>query len=178
VKQLPCSGQWLLDFADERLAAEQRPRAEQHLAACPACRQELASLQCSGKLLQAYFATAAAHGSPARDVAQQPGRVWLAASTGLVAIATVVLAMVYLFPGHFSSVDRPPPPTLALAPVVPAIAQPTQAAPSAAEDVLAEVAREAQIARLRAACDILAREPGMSERHAALEKYLAESYGL
>jgi len=55
--------------------------------------------------------------------------------------------------------------------------EPAQNQP-AEDDVLALIARESQIARLRAASEILAKEPGMNERHLAMQQYLAQTYGV
>ena len=44
--------------------------------------------------------------------------------------------------------------------------------------MLALISRETQIARLRMASEILAKEPGMNERHLAIERYLIQAYGV
>ena len=125
-------------------------------------------------MLSAYFATADSI-SPVAVLSKRanPQTAWNAAPLALASIAaTALLVSMFFFLGR----ER--------GEVVKAVSPPTEAvAPSAAEqpeedDVLALISRETQIARLRTASEILSKEPGMNERHLAIEKYLTQAYGV
>ena len=179
-----CNGDWLLEYADGELSAADSAQAESHLAACPGCSREVAALRNSREMLSAYFATAdVSHvGWPSqavRDGLRSPSykrhRVsWNAAALALASLAaTALLVSMFFFLGRETGE------------VVKVISPPTEVpvAPSAAkqpeeDDVLALISRETQIARLRMASEILAKEPGMNERHLAIEKYLTQAYGV
>jgi anti-sigma factor RsiW len=170
-----CNGDWLLEYADGELSAADCAQAESHLAACPGCSLEVAALRTSREMLSAYFATA----DSIRPVAAlskraNPQTAWNAATLALASIAaTALLVSMFFFlereRGEVVKVVSPP----AQAPIAsPAPEQPEE------DDVLALISRETQIARLRMASEILAKEPGMNSRHLAIEKYLIQAYGV
>jgi anti-sigma factor RsiW len=173
--EFSCNGDWLLEYADGELSAADCAQAESHLAACPGCSREVAALRSSREMLSAYFATANSISPVAASSARaNPQTAWNAAALALASIAaTALLVSSFFFLGR----ER--------GEVVKAISPPTEApvAHSVAEqpeedDVLALISRETQIARLRMASEILAKEPGMNERHLAIEKYLTQAYGV
>ncbi|MBC7854895.1 MAG: zf-HC2 domain-containing protein [Pirellulaceae bacterium] len=170
-----CNGDWLLEYADGELADSDSAQAESHLAACPACSREVAALKSSREILSAYFATADSL-SPVTDLskrtASQSG--WNSAALALAstAAAALLVSMFFFLAGERGEVVRAVTPPAELSVASPVAEEPEE------EDVLAMISRETQIARLRMASEILAKEPGMNERHLALEKYLAEAYGV
>ena len=170
-----CNGDWLFEYTDGELSAADCARAELHLATCPGCSREVAALRTSREMLSTYFATADGI-SPVTALSKRanPQTAWNAATLALASVAaTALLVSMFFFLGQ----ER--------GEVVKAVLPPAEvpAAPSAAEqpeedDVLALISRETQIARLRMASEILAKEPGMNERHLAIEKYLTQAYGV
>ena len=170
-----CNGDWLLEFADGDLSAADSLRAESHLAACPGCSREVAALKNSREMLSAYFATADSI-SPVAALSKRtnPQSGWNTAVLALASIAATALlvSMIFFLAGEKGEVVRAVTP-----PAERPVASPVAEEPEE-EDVLAMISRETQIARLRMASEILAKEPGMTERHLALEKYLAEAYGV
>ena len=183
MKKIECSGDWLVEYADGDLSLELVRSAKEHLTACPHCSQALARLQQSRELLTTYFGSL----TPAttRGVRPSPARrrVDAAAKLAVAAIVALVLLGIGLFAfrgGPKRDVAKTPAAGIQTVPQtipVPSTGAPTSTAP-ADDDVLAQITRETQIARLRAASEILAKEPGMMERHLAIDKYLAEAYGV
>ena len=168
-----CKGDWLVEYADGELTAADSAQAELHLTACPGCTREVAALRSSREILSTYFA--AADGvRPIADLRQQASSQtgWNAAAMALASLAAAVLLVsAFFFLGRErGEVVRAATPKLP----VPSLA----AEEPEEEDVLAMISRETQIARLRTASEILAKEPGMNDRHLAMEKYLAEAYGV
>lgn len=122
-------------------------------------------------MLAAYFATANVSPIPS---SKRHRTSWNAAALALASLAaTALLVSMFFFLGQEQGevVKGVAPP--AERPVTPPVVEQPEE-----DDVLAMISRETQIARLRAASEILAKEPGMNERHLALEKYLAEAYGV
>ena len=173
--KFPCNGDWLVAYADGELTAANSAQAEMHLAACPGCSREVAALQSSREKLSAYFAKADGISPLAPSVRQaNPQTSWNTAALALASIAaTALLVSLFIFlAGKREEVVRAVTPPAEL-PVASRVAEEPEE-----EDVLAMISRETQIARLRMASEILAKEPGMTERHLALEKYLTEEYGV
>jgi len=169
-----CNGDWLVEYADGELPASDSALAEQHLAGCSHCSREVASLSRSRQMLAGYFATADGH-RPVAQVARRPQSPsgWNAAVMGLASVAAaglLISLIIYLSREKVDVVRRVPGET-----PIP-VAAPAEHQPE--EDVLAIITRETQIARLKATSEILAKEPGMNERHLAMQRYLAQTYGV
>jgi hypothetical protein len=171
-----CHGDWLIDYADGALPADQVEAAKEHLAACPGCRREVAALQSSGEQLQQYFVQL--HRTEQcsvpllrhrwMSIAQRAATVAASVALVWVAYSLAGLASKPLSPLHVVQLEtEETKPTTTSAPL-------TQ--DHEADDIAAEIARETQIARLKAAITILHDEPGMSERSAALQQYLLQTY--
>jgi anti-sigma factor ChrR (cupin superfamily) len=182
--EFDCNGDWLLAYADGELSATDSAQAESHLATCPSCSREVAALQNSREMLSAYFATADAHvgwssqaarnglGSPLYN--SRPRVSWNAAALASASIAaTALLVSMFFFLGREQGEGVKVVSPSTEVPVAPSAAEQPQE-----DDVLALISRETQIARLRMASEILAKEPGMNERHLAIEKYLTQTYGV
>jgi|GEM_PF-4183236 anti-sigma factor RsiW len=170
-----CNGDRLLEYVDGELSAADSAQAESHLTICASCSREVAALRTSREMLSAYFATA----DSIRPVAglskrANPQTTWSAATLALASLAaTALLVSMFFFLERETGevVKAIPPPTEAS--VAPSVAEQPEE-----DDVLALISRETQIARLRMASEILAKEPGMNERHLAIEKYLTQAYGV
>jgi hypothetical protein len=173
MQALHCHGDWLIDYADGALPQQQLAAAEQHLSTCPACQREVAALQNSGAQLDRYFAalrrTEQCSAGPRRShwttVAQRAAAI--AACLALVAMGCWLNRQARIDIGPVELVQHEPTPPETSKQVPPTADH---------DDIAAEIARETQIARLRAAIAILKDEPGMSERSAALQQYLVEAY--
>lgn len=173
MQTMNCHGDWLIDYADGALPPDQLAAAEQHLAQCVQCRREADALKTSGSRLAGYFAALlrTEHGSvlPVRSrwtvVAQRA--VAVAACLGLLAMGYCLNRQARVGIRPIEIVQHEPAPRETVAPPVPT---------SDHDDIAAEIARETQIARLKAAITILKDEPGMSDRSAALREYLSEAY--
>jgi anti-sigma factor RsiW len=170
-----CNGDWHLEYADGELSAADSLRAESHLAACPGCSREVAALKSSREMLSAYFVTAGSL-SPVAALSKRtnPQTGWNTAVLALAstAAAALLVSIFFLLAGERDEVVRSATSPLELPAISPVAEDPEE------EDVLAMISRETQIARLRMASEILAKEPGMNERHLAMEKYLVEAYGV
>ena len=170
-----CNGDWLLEYADGELSAADSAQAEAHLAACLACSREIAALKSSREMLSAYFATADSF-SPVAALSKRtdPQSGWNAAALALASTAATALlvSMFFFLEGERNEVVRAVTPSAELPVASPVAEEPEE------EDVLTIISRETQIARLRMASEILAKEPGMNERHLAIEKYLTQTYGV
>ena len=169
--EFDCNGDWLLEYADGELSAADSARAELHLATCASCSREVAALKSSREMLSAYFATADAHVRlPSQVVRKVSWNAAVLALASTAATALLVSLFFFLERERGEVVRTVPPPAEVSAP--PVAEQPAE------DDVLALISRETQIARLRMASEILAKEPGMNERHLAIEKYLTQAYGV
>ena len=176
MQRFDCHSDWLVDYADGALPADQLAAAEMHLAGCPSCRREVAALQSSGVQLQQYFA--ALRRTEQCSVPPLRHR-WktIAQRAATVAACVALLSLAYSLAGFASKPVQPlniaqreaqeTKPTTTVAPPV---------NDHEADDIAAEIARETQIARLKAAITILHEEPGMSERSDALRQYLSDAY--
>lgn len=175
MQNLPCHGDWLIEYADGALPLPQLAAADEHLAACPACQEELAALRTSGARLQSYFATLSRteHCSVPRT-ARAPRWSVVAQRAAAVAACVALVALGYWL-NRQARVDVRP---FEVVQHVEAPREIINQVPQTTvhDDIAAEIARETQIARLRAAIAILKDEPGMSERSAALQQYLVEAY--
>lgn len=183
MQTLHCHGDWLLDYADGALPPPQLAAAEQHLSHCPVCRREVAALQTSGEQLSGYFATLRASTNslplPPGERVGVRGLVsnhWTSVAQRVVAVAAclALVAMGYWL-NRQARVDVRP---VEIVQHEPTPRETSKETPQSVDhdEIAAEIARETQIARLRAAIAILKDEPGMSERSAALQQYLSEAY--
>jgi hypothetical protein len=186
MQPLHCHGDWLIDYADGALPPPQLAAAAQHLSQCPACQREAAALQVSGQRLSGYFTTLRASAAslplpPGKRVGVRSASAWTsiaqraaAIAAGLALIATGYWlnrpARVDVRPVEIVQHDPTPRETIQQVP------QTAQHSAPDDDEIAAEIARETQIARLRAAIAILKEEPGMSERSAALQQYLSQAY--
>jgi anti-sigma factor RsiW len=180
MNSLTCHGDWLVDYADDELSGQQLAAAERHVAACPACRRELTALQASDAKLNAYFSEirnprgreslAKNDLQPARSPRspKTPDPLTLRSISRRTLVAAACIAVIALGLAY----SRPKPSASPTTHVV------ERAAPTepADEDPLAEINRQTQIARLRAAIAILKEEPAMEERSKSLEQYLSDAY--
>jgi Putative zinc-finger len=188
MSKFPCNGDWHVEYADGELNFADSAQAELHLAACPGCSREVAALQSSREKLSAYFAAAVGSyvGRPFRAVndglespshdrdRSRPQTGWNVAALALASIAATALlvSMFFFLERERREVVRAVTPPAGVPAVSPAVEKQEE------DDILALISRETQIARLRTASEIFAREPGMNDRHLAMEKYLAEAYGV
>lgn len=166
MKRLNCNHEWLLDYADDTLAIDQRVAADAHLAGCPACRRQLQALRTSGELLTAYFRPEIA---PPQETmpARRSRQAVIASGMALAAALLVAITLPRMERSQRPGTER-----------ILGAMRPAAIDLADAQAIEAELQREAQIARLRAAHAILNREPGLKERSKALEKYLADIYGV
>jgi len=172
---LLCSGEWLFEFADGELSAADSAQAEQHLADCPGCSREVGALKGSREMLSAYFTSA----DSLNPVAAKSKRTSVPAGWNTAALALASTAATALLVSMFFFLEEKGDEVVrAIAPLVELPVASPVAEESVEEDVLALISRETQIARLRMASEILAKEPGMNKRHLALEKYLTQTYGV
>lgn len=171
MQMLECHGDWLIDYSDGALPPDQLAAAEQHLAQCPACQREVVALQTSGARLTGYFETL--RRTEQCSVLRTPSR-WsvIAQRAAAVAACLALVAMGYWLNRQANSGPEP----LNIVQHDPISEVKNDQTSVAADDIAAEIARETQIARLKAAITILKDEPGMSERSDALQKYLSEAY--
>jgi hypothetical protein len=72
----PEAREWLSAYIDEALAPEERLRVEAHLASCPECQRELATLRRTVSLLQRVQPARAPAGFADRVLAAARGRPW------------------------------------------------------------------------------------------------------
>lgn len=168
MNNIECNGDWLIDYADGELI--ESAAAESHLAVCATCRGELQRLRASGRKLGQYFDALRKVEAPAEATVptrRTSGRRW--ALVGAAAIAASLLAValgINFWPSQPQDLVGQKKPEQ----------QPPARQVVAEPDVLAQITRETQIAKLRATIAILEQDPSMQERRESLEKYLAESY--
>jgi anti-sigma factor RsiW len=165
MSELSCNSDRLLDYADGMLSATERTVVDEHLQHCESCRRELTALQTSGARLTSYFAQL----RTAPATVQRPRWLSVAQRAAAVAACLAAIALAYALTSKTTTPRHPIAANIGESPTAPAVLGDT-------EDLLAEIARAEQIARLQATIAILKDEPGMSERRAALERYLAEAY--
>ncbi len=171
-----CNGDWHLEYADDELTPADLAEAELHLAECPSCSREVAALRRSREMLTTYFVAAEqSHPVPSVNLSARANISWNTAALALASLAaTALLVSVVLWSdgGKEKTATNVPSPSEPPAVTRTASNDPTE------EEVLAMISRETQIARLRMASEILAKEPGMHERRQAIDRYLAEAYGV
>jgi len=179
MQPIECAGDWLVDYADGELSGNDLAAANEHLQTCAECRDEAAQLQSSRKALDGYFQLLHETVGPASSlpVSVKGSRRWRHIAAVAATIALIVASYALL-----SSINRDANQPEVARSETP-LSEPTAGTEPASadnntadDDLLAEITRETQIARLRATIAILGQEPGMDERRAALEKYLAEAY--
>ena len=167
-----CHGDWLIDYADGALPHDQHVAAEQHLAQCPACQREVDALATSGARLTSYFEVIRR-----TEQCSVPGIRFrwnvIAQRAAAVAACVALMALGHWLNRQANSSVRPQNIAQYEAPRE-AIEFPNSNTNH--DDIAAEIARETQIARLKAAIAILKEEPGMSERSDALKQYLSQMY--
>lgn len=171
-----CSGDWHLEYADGELTPASLAAAEMHLAECPSCSREVAALRRSREKLTTYFVAAeTSHPVPSVNLPARTDISWNSAALALASLAaTALLVSVVLW----SDGEKEKTATNAPSPPEPPAHTRTVTNDPTEDEVLAMISRETQIARLRMASEILAKEPGMDERHQAIDRYLAEAYGV
>lgn len=171
-----CSGDWHLEYADGELTPADLAEAKLHLAECPSCSREVAALRRSREMLTTYFSNAeTSHSVSSVNLPTRASISWNSAALALASLAATALLVSVIFwrvGGSEKSATNIPPPS-----EPPAVTR-TVADDPTEDEVLAMISRETQIARLRMASEILAKEPGMNERHEAIDRYLAEAYGV
>lgn len=183
---IQCSGDWLVEYADGELPSDQLLTAESHLAECARCSQELADLQKSREVLSAYWVALADKPAPAvtpRGPREKSLPRWQTTALGLAATAAAaIVALTLAFqPGRPDRIAKVEPAAASVPQSIQNNSTPkteVSGPTTDTDDIMAQITRETQVARLRAASEILAKEPGMMERHLAMEKYLAEAYGV
>ncbi|MHC4178718.1 MAG: anti-sigma factor family protein [Planctomycetota bacterium] len=173
----------LVQYADGELPADDARRVAEHLADCPVCRAEVRLLGRSLDLAREVWQESAARAaSPSTASAKQwhtlargtasrtrpdRRRIYAAACLAACAVLLLLTAGPWLFsrwqPGNEvaipGKVDQPPHPQ-----------------PAEQIDLEALIAREGRSARLLAAAQMLATEPGLEEYKRQAERYLAEAY--
>jgi hypothetical protein len=171
-----CDGDWHLEYADGEFTAADAAAADLHLAICSGCSREVAALRRSREMLTTYFATVETESSAVPYRQPASSRVsWNSAALALASLAaTALLVSVFFFRDGESekTVTSVPSPVERSIASLPSTEEPKE------EDVLTMISRETQIARLRATSEILAKEPGMNDRHLAIERYLNKAYGV
>ena len=174
MNRLECGGDWLVDYADCTANAVDTTAAREHLRDCGLCRRELVQLQQSQRLLHRRFnalKSEALSTSRHRSRRSAPSAGLFAAS----AAAAVALVAGWAWMGS-ARIPKAMPLEVAVGEQAPGEEDAVFDASGENEDVLAAIEREGRIARLQATVNILAAQPGMEERRAALQSYLTGSY--
>ncbi|MGD0519372.1 MAG: zf-HC2 domain-containing protein [Thermoguttaceae bacterium] len=174
----------LVDYSDGSLSANETRQIADHLAQCPACREEFRLLEHSLALAREVWNEAATNEPLAvprgirtrRRTIRRP-LAWIG---GAATISTVVVLL--LFGQSLFSLFKPlgvthQPIELAKnnSPQN-ASAQNNSASPSKEMDVMEYIAREERSARLAASMQILADAPGLEQYKEDAERYLKENY--
>jgi predicted anti-sigma-YlaC factor YlaD len=170
--------QLLVDYSDEELPQADAQRVAAHLAECSGCRSELRRLEHSLEAAQAVWRESAAR-APARGTCPVDRRPRpIPATAVLVACAAVLMVAVgtwfFLRVGPPSEVDQ-----VELAgPVEPPreTEEPAAGPPAEDMDVGTMIARAGRAARLAAAAELLATQPGLERYREQTEQYLAKTY--
>ncbi|WP_254510029.1 anti-sigma factor family protein [Anatilimnocola floriformis] len=158
MSELTCGGDWLVAYADDELTGDDRQEAAEHVATCAHCQQECASLRSSLLQVQSQWHLPQPVKAVRRSVLM--GRVSVLARAAVVAAVVLTLAW---------QLTTRRDPAVVLAPAMSELDS-----DAAIHDWLQ---RETQIARLRAASELLVQEPGMQERGEQLGQYLSRTYG-
>jgi len=168
----------LVDYSDGELPQADSQRVTAHLAECSGCRSELHLLEHSLELARAVWRESAAR-APSRGtcpVDRRPRPIPAAAvMVACVAVLTVAVGTwFFLRIGPRAEVDQ-----VELAgPAEPSREPEEPAAGPPAEDidVDAMIARAGRAARLAAAAELLATQPGLERYREQTEQYLAKAY--
>lgn len=157
----------LVDYADGQLSAAEVQPVEQHLAVCAACRRQVEQLGRSLELAQELWQEQAA-------AAELPGRSrdWRRRIAVAAAVAIVAGAATWLWLAARPGTTPPTPGEGMVQTSGPA------GVPLAAnwQETERSISREERAARLAAAADILAAQPGGRELAADSYRYLAKHY--
>ena len=163
----------LIEYADGELSASDTRRVADHLAACPACGAELRLMRHSLDLARSIWLEAADDAPVPSTCCTEPlGRrvrvaACLAASVAMLATAAVVWLSLHGGPHRgFEQTDRKGHTT--------AVRLPKEVDEEV--DIEAFIAREGRSARLAAAAELLATQPGLELYKEQADRYLAEAY--
>lgn len=163
----------LVDYADGQLPAAQARPVEQHLAGCPACRRQVEqlgrSLELAQELWQQQADRAAAAGQPGRSRGWRRRIVAIAAAAAVVIVAG---AAMWLWLAAGPGVTAPTPGEGMVQTTGPA----GVSLAANWQEAERSIFREERAARLAAAADILAAQPGGRELAADSYRYLAKNY--
>ena len=182
----------LTEYADGELPAADARRVADHLADCPDCREELRllsrSLDLAREVWQESAAGAAAPGTasakqwhtlaqstasakqwhtPVRGTASRTRRVYAAACLASCVALLLLAAGPWLFSHWLSRTEVG---------INDEIEPPGRPQLIQEADVEALIAREVRSARLAAAAELLATQPGLERYRREAERYLAEAY--
>jgi anti-sigma factor RsiW len=169
----------LAAFSDGELPEAEARRVAAHLAECAECRAELRLLERSLDLARQVWHESAARARTPQS-APIPRLRWRGVAAACAAAGVLVLGLVagYWFfsrPGPAGETARvePPSPGEREAAAGPPVSQ----AEEAEVDVEELIAREGRAARLAAAVELLATQPGLEQYREEAEQYLEETYG-
>lgn len=169
----------LVDYSDEELPQADAQRVAAHLADCSGCRSELRALTHSLELVRGVWRDSAVR-APARGICpvvrRRPRPIPAAAAMLACVGVLMVAAGTWLFfrVGPRIEVDQ-----VELAGPVEALREteePAAAPPAEDSDVAALIARAGRAARLAAAAELLATQPGLERFREETEQYLAKTY--
>lgn len=166
----------LLDYADGELPPAEAARLQRHLAACEACRREVAALDRSLAMAQLIW-TASADEKPPATALPREMRPWrIAAAAAGIAAVLMLMAGVYFAtrPTENRQVIAAATERADLRGTVPT---PDEAAIDDL-DIEAYIQRQEQSARLAASVQLLTAMPVDREDARRAERYLREVYGV
>ena len=168
-KSCDLTAELLVPYADGELSAADARRVADHLADCPDCRAELGLLGRSLELAREVWQESAARAPVLETTPIRPKRRWIAAAACVAACAVVLLltAGPWLF-SRWESHRQVNTPDEVEQPVRPELVEKI--------DVETLIAREVRSARLAAAAELLASQPGLEQYAREAERYLAEAY--
>ncbi len=168
-KSCDLTAELLVAYADGELSAADARRVADHLADCPDCRAELGLLGRSLELAREVWQESAARAPGLETTPIRPKRRWIPAAACLAVCAVVLLltAGPWLVSrwGSHRQVNTPD-----------EVDQPMRPEPAEKIDVETLIAREVRSARLAAAAELLASQPGLEQYTREAERYLAEVY--
>ncbi len=174
----------LVDYADGEVSRADAQRVAGHLETCLDCRTELRLLEQSLELAQAVWQESARATTGTVEVAverptqrgsiQRWQRRWaLAALAATVIVALLTLPWLLPHAGPARIAQQAPNPKT---PATGGSRSP-ESATMGEEEIERYLAREAAAARLRAAAELLATQPGLEEHRQRAERYIIETYG-
>ena len=173
-------GPLLVDYSDGQLPEAESARVAAHLAECPRCRSELASLERSLELARYLWDEAAAR-APSTDSGGLSTRRVTRRTRAAVAVAACAMLLLlaagawWLVRGGRPSEDDP----IRVAVPVPPTGQaeePPPVAPAEDRDIDAVIARAGRAAELAASVRLMATQPGLQPFRQRAEHYLARTY--